>query len=1753
MKSKKSIGKIISLLMAGMMTISGLPALEVNAAPAQPGVLVQENGGAGQEGSVYYVASGGSDENSGTLDKPFRTIQKATEVMVPGDTCYVREGIYDETVSPAVNGTAEKPITIKNYQGESVTVSGCQQITGWIADEKEGVFKAPMDWSLGENGDGNQVFVNGTLMYEARYPNVEEGSTLTNFNYAMTGAGTGFNGTTSVPRAEESKLVDPAFKEFAVTADFFDGAKIWMVPGSEWTALTSYVKSYDPSTGTIIYPSTYRGMNNKGGYYNPLPNRPYYIFGAYGLLDAENEWWYSKEEQMLYVKIAGGENPDTAGAYLEAKKRSTAFDLSSCAYINIDGINTRGATVITDADSTHLSLRNMKCEYVSHNSSIGFESLDSNASPQDDLGILIKGSFIEVDGCEISNSSGPLINIQGSDNTLVNCYIHDGNYIGTYAGHSKLSGRRQFISNNTMCESGRDVVSFRNLAESVVQYNNIYGAGSLTKDVGVMYTAETDGQNTLIHHNFIHDNHTTANSNGFYLDEMSSNFIVFNNSMWNAGNAMCVNHPSMFNLIYNNTGYDKTTVSDTYTATFRDDRGRQYINNYISGKRDNNPSATATFYKNNQAPGLADAKFADVENHDFRISEDSALAGAGIPVSGVTGDNPSIGAYEPGENYKVGHDFENPPVIAASPDVTEFEFRNLIRNGGFEYGNLENWNGGAQVVLDTAWHSTARTAATCFYGAVMQPGQSISQTISVEPGTLYTLSLLTRSREGSSVTFGAMGVNGNDVMEQAASTGSTWGTGSKKTMKFQTGEKDTSVTISITNDGEKELYLDDVGVQKDVVIIKDISGKISTETNEEGGFKVNLEAPEEGHKYYYSDSVERQTQLEAGMMALERPEEYKNELTDGMIVLREDQQYLNIVETVGNQVIGIASHLLVKTNNIQKIAVNDGTIRGGSYGDEVQNVAADGQNIDSNTAYHINLNESTSADYKRLGYMQFDLTDIDPDLISDVKLKFYVYKTNSDEGAEEGAGMHRIINIKGVSSEDWDEDTLTWNNALSGDGPLAPGDLIGMVGDIYMTVEPNGKFCEADITGYIREKAKAGNSATVQLSPLQAYSKGNIFISTKENPVYSDAEYKPQLIISYYGVPADLDALKEAYLPYKDLEQGSFTEESWAVFVSARNDVLKILENPRAVQSSADKALAGLKEAFEALKDAAVRVTGVVISSSEITVEMGKQFTLSADILPENATNKNVLWSSSDERIAAVNENGLTMAVSSGDAVITVTTEDGGFTDTCAVTVEVPEPEVIPVEEVLISETQRTVKEGETFSLTATVSPGDATNQSITWSSSDNETARVSDGIVTAVKEGIARILATSVDGGHQAECVVTVESAKIPVDSISISDAEVTLKEGETYELTATVSPGDAADQSVTWSSSVGEVASVTDGHVEALSEGVTEITVTAVDGGHTATCRVTVQAADPGDIPAEKWLLQKTYDYAKTLDTAGVAESVVKYFNDALLAAEGVLADPDATKEDVRDTWKELVNAIHGLGLVQGDKETLRLLADRAEGLVEIADKYVAKNWQTLLDALKEANAVLGDGDAMAAEIKEAEEALLNAILIQRLKANKDNLYDLISKAGAVDESLYTEESVQVFRSALAIARAMMEDENLSEDDQPDVDKAAMDLGNAMDQLEKKEEPTDPSDPSNPEDPTDPSVPSEPDTPSEPEDNGQPDGGNDADSSKDTVTAGQDAEVKAPKTGDNSPFGMMAMMAGVGVLCVGGVLWSRKKKDNI
>ena len=158
------------------------------------------------------------------------------------------------------------------------------------------------------------------------------------------------------------------------------------------------------------------------------------------------------------------------------------------------------------------------------------------------------------------------------------------------------------------------------------------------------------------------------------------------------------------------------------------------------------------------------------------------------------------------------------------------------------------------------------------------------------------------------------------------------------------------------------------------------------------------------------------------------------------------------------------------------------------------------------------------------------------------------------------------------------------------------------------------------------------------------------------------------------------------------------------------------------------------------------------VSLNQATAEMivGETVQLSATVLPSNATDKTLSWASSKQSVATVSGSGLVTALAEGSSTITVSV--GGKSATCQVTVE---KKVISVTSVTLDKTELTLKEGEEANLVATVKPEDASDKTITWSSSDDSVATVESGKVKALKEGTVTITASA--GAVKAECMVTV------------------------------------------------------------------------------------------------------------------------------------------------------------------------------------------------------------------------------------------------------------------------------------------------------------------------------------------------------------------------------------------------------------
>lgn len=169
-----------------------------------------------------------------------------------------------------------------------------------------------------------------------------------------------------------------------------------------------------------------------------------------------------------------------------------------------------------------------------------------------------------------------------------------------------------------------------------------------------------------------------------------------------------------------------------------------------------------------------------------------------------------------------------------------------------------------------------------------------------------------------------------------------------------------------------------------------------------------------------------------------------------------------------------------------------------------------------------------------------------------------------------------------------------------------------------------------------------------------------------------------------------------------------------------------------------------------------VSVLGVKLDKTSLELTEGDKAVLTATVLPENATNKSVSWTSSDEKVATVSAAGEVTAVSPGTAAVTVTTEDGGKTSKCEVTVKA---RVIPVTGIRLNKKSLLMMPGYKAELTATIIPSNATNQNVIWKSSDETVATVVNGEIESKAEGTAIITVTTEDGEKMATCEVTVSS----------------------------------------------------------------------------------------------------------------------------------------------------------------------------------------------------------------------------------------------------------------------------------------------------------------------------------------------------------------------------------------------------------
>lgn len=288
-------------------------------------------------------------------------------------------------------------------------------------------------------------------------------------------------------------------------------------------------------------------------------------------------------------------------------------------------------------------------------------------------------------------------------------------------------------------------------------------------------------------------------------------------------------------------------------------------------------------------------------------------------------------------------------------------------------------------------------------------------------------------------------------------------------------------------------------------------------------------------------------------------------------------------------------------------------------------------------------------------------------------------------------------------------------------------------------------------------------------------------------------------------------------------------------------------------------------------------VRGIELVQKEAKLKQGDTLVLQARVIPQDADNQKVRWSSSDPSVASVNAKGVVKGIATGEAVITARSEEGGYTATCKVSV------VVPVERVTFDAKEIHIPAETRVLVHASVYPENATNQHLVYVSLDQNILITSGALIYAIAtEGTARLVAMSEDGPSDT-CLVTVIE---PVQEIYLNETNIELdKQKPTFQLVAEVFPAAAEGAPLAWSSADNTTASVNNtGLVSGHHKGTTKVTVATLDGSVKTICAVTVKEFIDDYVANQDLEKQDLRAYRKGNDIqveSGIAMASVRLLN--------------------------------------------------------------------------------------------------------------------------------------------------------------------------------------------------------------------------------------------------------------------------------
>lgn len=531
----------------------------------------------------YYVSQAGSDFDEGSIDFPFATIQKAADVMEAGDTCYIRGGVYRETVRTDSGGR------FTAYNGEDVVVTGLDRVVNWELYQ-DGIYRTSIE------DDVTQVFVDWERMNLARFPDMETDDML-----APT------LGTVDEATGAEYPAIS-TIQDDAITqpGGYWTGARLFLLGGRKWVAWCVPIEEHSGSTLSFAWPG---GTEDA---YVPTAGSTYFITDTLNTLDTEREWFYDDEENLLYLMAPGGVDPTTLE--VGVRTRMLAFDAAGSSNVEISGLTLFAGGVSFD-DAENCVLENSLVVYpVPYFHADAWNRGANNSVRSSGVGIALGGQGNMVRNCEIRQSWGDGVTVYGSGNTVENCLIHDVDWSATDCAPITTCGSDHIIYYNTLYDTGRSGILNRKTGNTRFEYNDISRYGCMTTDLGATYCYETEGNGSIIAYNLVHD--PVSDDVGIYLDNHSSEFIVHHNVIWNCANGIQTNKDAVSHQIYHNTVWNCVRTMTTWGP-----EGTSIINQRVYNNLSDGSLWIGTDLRRNLT--VADGGFIDAEHGNFQLGESS--------------------------------------------------------------------------------------------------------------------------------------------------------------------------------------------------------------------------------------------------------------------------------------------------------------------------------------------------------------------------------------------------------------------------------------------------------------------------------------------------------------------------------------------------------------------------------------------------------------------------------------------------------------------------------------------------------------------------------------------------------------------------------------------------------------------------------------------------------------------------------------------------------------------------------------------------------------------------------------------------------------------------------------------------------------------------------------------------------------------------------------------------------------------------